>query len=290
MKIGNFKLGNGKTFIIAELSANHGNSIKIAKDTIKAAKKAGADAIKLQTYKPDSITLNSNKDEFLLKDTIWKGRNLYDLYEEASTPYDWHEELFQLSKKIGLEYLSSPFDEDAVDFLMNLNVPAFKIASFEITHIPLIKYAASKQKPIIISTGIAEDLDIQKAINACKEVGNNQIVLLKCTSNYPAKIKDAQLNQMCEIKNKYKTEIGISDHTPGYLVPVISVAKGASIIEKHFILDKAIGGPDSSFSLDFDSFFEMTKIVRNTEKAIGNINFNENKISPSKDFFQDQYM
>ena len=285
MKIGNFKLGTGRTFIIAEISANHGHSLETAKETVRAAKRAGADAIKLQTYMPETITLNSTQDDFLIKDTIWKDKNLYELYSEAYTPYEWHKDLFALAKNIGLEYLSSPFDLGAVDFLENLSVPAFKIASFEITHIPLIRYAASKQKPIIISTGIAETADIQKAIEACLEVGNNQIVLLKCTSNYPARVEDAQLNQIKELKIKFNTEVGLSDHTLGTLVPVLSVANGASIIEKHFILNKSIGGPDSSFSLDEIEFSEMTKMVRNSEKAIGTKSLKEIDISKSKKYF-----
>lgn len=285
MRIGNFKLEAGRSFIIAELSANHGHSIEIAKKTIQAAKRAGADAIKLQTYKPDTITLQSDKDEFLIKDTIWSGKNLYDLYSEAFTPYEWHEELFQFAKSINLEYLSSPFDEDAVDFLENLDVPAYKIASFEITHIPLIKYAASKQKPIIISTGIAEISDIQKAIDACLDVGNSQIILLKCTSSYPAKFEDSQLNQIKELKNKFNTKVGLSDHTLGYLVPMLSVACGAELIEKHFILDKSIGGPDSSFSLDESEFSEMVQMIRTAEAIVGKKSLKDNVITSSKKYF-----
>jgi len=194
MKIENFEIGKNKTFIIAELSANHGHNIEIAKETIRSAKRAGADAIKLQTYTADTITIDCHKEDFLLKQgTIWDGRTLYDLYKEAYTPWEWHEELFKTAKEEGLICFSSPFDKTAVDLLERLNAPAYKIASFEITDIPLIEYAASKGKPMIISTGIAAEEDIQLAVDTCRSVENNNIVLLKTTSQYPAKIKDANM-------------------------------------------------------------------------------------------------
>ncbi|WP_079710777.1 pseudaminic acid synthase [Paraliobacillus ryukyuensis] len=273
--IDNFEIGlNKKTFIIAELSANHGQNIDIAKNTIRAVKQTGADAIKLQTYTADTMTINSNNNYFKINSgTIWDGRTLYDLYQEAYTPWEWHEELIKYANELGLICFSSPFDQTAVDLLESLNVPAYKIASFEITDIPLIEYVATKMKPVIISTGIATLPEIEEAVQACKRVGNEQIVLLKCTSSYPAKIEDANLMTMKNMKETFEVEVGLSDHTPGSTVPITAVALGAKIIEKHFILDKAIGGPDASFSLDFDEFKQMVQSVRNAEKAIGRVSY-----------------
>ena len=201
MKIGSKNIGGANpVFIIAELSANHGGSLKIALETVKAAKQAGADAIKLQTYTADTITLDSKRDEFKISQgTIWDGKYLYDLYKDAYTPWEWHKEIFEAAKKEGLICFSSPFDFSAVDFLEELETPAYKIASFEITDIPLIEYVASKQKPIIISTGIARIEDIEQALEACRKVGNNQIALLKCTSSYPAPIKEANMKMIQDL-------------------------------------------------------------------------------------------
>lgn len=260
---------NKKVFIIAELSANHGGKIEVAKDTIRAAKKAGADAIKLQTYTADTITLDSDKSDFRIEGTIWEGRRLYDLYQEAHLPWSWHKALFQTAKEEGLVCFSSPFDHTAVDFLEELETPMYKIASFEITDIPLIRYAASKGKPMIISTGIASYDDIELAINTCRMQGNNDITILKCTSAYPATLEDANLLAMQQIANDFNVKVGLSDHTLGMTAPVVATALGASVIEKHFILDKTIGGPDASFSLDVDEFKAMVVAVRDAEKALG---------------------
>jgi len=260
---------NISVFIIAELSANHGGDIEIAKKTIRAAKRTGADAIKLQTYTPDTITLNSNKDDFLIKGTIWEGKKLYDLYKEAYTPWEWQEELFQIAKEEGLVCFSSPFDKTAVDFLEKLGNPIYKIASFEITDIPLIEYTASKGKPMIISTGIAEYEDIRLAVEACRKVGNNDITILKCTSSYPAPIEEANLVMMQRFAKDFNIKVGLSDHTLGTTVPVVAAALGAKVIEKHFILDKSIGGPDASFSLDEQEFTEMVTAVRKAEESLG---------------------
>jgi len=273
MKIEKFKIGQEKVFIIAELSANHNGDLKTAIDTIKAAKQAGADCIKLQTYTPDTITIDSKLDDFMIKGTIWEGRNLYDLYKQAYTPWEWHKELFKVAKEEGLVCFSSPFDKTAVDFLEELNVPAYKIASFEITDIPLIEYVASKNKPIIISTGIAEIEDIDLAIDACKKMGNDNVALLKCTSSYPAPINEANLCIIDDLKRRYNIPVGVSDHTLGFLSPIVSVSLGAQIIEKHFILDKSVGGPDSSFSMTKDEFSEMVKYVREAEKLIGKVDY-----------------
>ena len=261
-------------FIIAELSANHGGQLEIALETVRAAKRAGADAIKLQTYTADTITLNSRKEYFKINQgTHWDGQYLYDLYKEAFLPWEWHKSIFTLAKKEGLICFSSPFDVTAVDFLEELNCPIYKIASFEITDIPLIEYAASKGKPMIISTGIAEIKDIELAIETCKKAGNNDITILKCTSAYPANPKDANLSTIDDIKQRFEVKSGLSDHTLGIEAPMIAVAIGATVIEKHFILDKSIGGADAHFSLDEKEFKKMVSAVRLTEKMMGKIDY-----------------
>ena len=251
MVIDKFKIENDSpVFIIAELSANHNGSIETAKETIRAAKRAGANCIKLQTYTADTITIDQKSNDFKIKGTKWDGKYLYDLYKEAYTPWEWHEELFAEAKKEGLVCFSSPFDKTAVDFLEELNVPAYKIASFEITDIPLIEYIASKSKPIIISTGIAQNEDIKLALDTCKRVGNSNIALLKCTSSYPASFSEANLVMIQDLKEKYNCIIGLSDHTLGSTSPIVATTLGAKIIEKHFIIDRSIGGPDASFSMN----------------------------------------
>jgi len=257
-------------FIIAELSANHAGKIETAIDTIKAAKRTGADAIKLQTYTADTLTLDIDSGDFIIKSgSIWDGKTYHQLYQEAYTPWEWHEDLFRVAKEEGLICFSSPFDKTAVDFLEELECPIYKIASFEITDIPLIEYVASKGKPVIISTGIAEFEDIKLAIDTCRNAGNNDITLLKCTSSYPAPVDEANLVMIRKFAEDFGVKVGLSDHTLGITVPVVSVAMGATVIEKHFILDRAIGGPDASFSLDEKEFTEMVTAVRQAEKAIG---------------------
>lgn len=263
-----------KVFIIAELSANHNGSKTIAIDTIKAAKRAGADAIKLQTYTPDTLTLNCDRDDFLIKGgTLWDGKTLYELYSEAYTPWEWHEELFNVAKQEGLVCFSTPFDLTSVDFLEGLDNPIYKIASFEISDIPLIEYAASKGKPMIISTGIANYDDIKLAIDTCHKVGNRDITLLKCTSAYPAPYEEANLIMMQQYAKDFDVKIGLSDHTLGITLPIVATALGATVIEKHFILDKSIGGPDAAFSLNEQEFTEMVNAVRIAEKTIGQISY-----------------
>ena len=263
-----------KTFIIAELSANHGGDINIAIETIRAAKRIGADAIKIQTYTADTITLDSKNEHFKInQDTHWDGQFLYDLYKKASLPWEWHQKLFEVAKEEGIICFSSPFDHTAVDLLEELNCPIYKIASFEITDIPLIEYVASKGKPIIISTGIAEIKDIELAIEACKKMGNDQITILKCTSAYPAEPEDANLLTIQDIKTRFNVESGLSDHTMGIEGPVVAVALGAKVIEKHFILNKSIGGPDAHFSLDEKEFKDMIDAVRRAELMIGKVDY-----------------
>ena len=265
---------NNKVFIIAELSANHGGKLEIALETIRAAKRAGADAVKIQTYTADTITLNSKKDFFKINQgTHWDGQYLYELYKEASLPWEWHKPIFDLAKEIGIVCFSSPFDNSAVDLLEELNTPIYKIASFEITDIPLITYAASKGKPMIISTGIADITDIKLAIEACRSVGNNDITILKCTSAYPAEPEDANLLTIPDIKERFNVKAGLSDHTLGIECPVVATALGATVIEKHFIFDKSIGGPDAHFSLDEKEFTEMVKAVRVAESMMGKVDY-----------------
>ena len=287
MKIANKNIGgNQPCFIIAELSANHNGNIEIAKKTIKAAKKAGADAIKLQTYTAETLTLNVKSDLFLIKNnSIWDGQYLYELYQNAYTPWEWHEELFAFADKLGLVAFSSPFDNTAVDFLERLNVPAYKIASFEIQDIPLITYVASKMKPVIISTGIAQLSDIELAVETCKSVGNEQIILLKCTSSYPAPMELANLRTIPNLRETFSVEVGLSDHTKGTTVPVVATSLGAKVIEKHFILDRSLGGPDADFSLDVNEFTEMVTAVRKAEKALGSVTYElSEKVKANKKF------
>lgn len=292
MKIGTFEISNASpVFIIAELSANHNGSLDTAIETIKAAKRAGADAIKFQTYTADTITIDCDKDDFIIKDTIWGGRKLYDLYKEAYTPWEWHKTLFEVAEEEGLVCFSSPFDKTAVDFLEGLEVPAYKIASFEITDIPLIEYVASKGKPIILSTGIAEQADIELALDACHRVGNHDIALLKCTSSYPAPINEANMVMVKDLAERYGVISGLSDHTMGTTVPIVATCFGAKIIEKHFILDRSIGGPDASFSMNEEEFTTMVKAVREAESAIGKVDYTlTEKQKKGKDFSRSLYV
>ena len=283
---------DNKVFIIAELSANHNGSKQNAIDTIVAAKRSGADAIKLQTYTADTITLNCKTDDFKIKQgTIWDGKYLYDLYQEAHTPWEWHADLFAAAKEQGLVCFSSPFDRTAVDLLESLNNPLYKIASLEITDIPLIRYAAKTLKPIIISTGIATLDDIQLAVDTCREVGNNDITLLKCTTSYPAPLNEANLSMINDLGRRFKVKSGISDHTLGHIAPVVAVSLGATMIEKHFIIDRSIGGPDASFSLNEQEFTAMVKAVRDAESAIGKIDYRlTEKQLKSREFSRSLYV
>ena len=292
MKIGSFDFSNRKTFIIAELSANHNGSLALAKETIRAAKRAGADAIKLQTYKTETITLDVKSSQFKINHgTEWDGKYLYDLYEEAHLPWEWHQELFATAATEGLVCFSSPFDPTAVDLLETLNVPAYKIASYEITDIPLIELVESKGKPVIFSTGIAGEDDIKLAVETCKKQGNDQIIILKCTSAYPTPPEQANLATISEIAKRFNVMAGFSDHTLGIVAPVLSVAYGARVIEKHFILDKSDGGVDSHFSLDETEFQEMVDAVRVAENMTGEANFEITDIMKSqRDFSRSLYV
>ena len=281
-----------KILIIAELSANHHGSKQIAIDSIRAAKRSGADAIKLQTYTADTITLNCRADDFKIRQgTLWDGRYLHDLYQEAYTPWEWHEELFHVAKEEGMLCFSTPFDKTAVDFLESLGNPIYKIASFEITDIPLIEYAASKMKPMVISTGIATLEDIELAVKTCRSVGNNDITLLKCTSSYPAPIEEANLCMIKDLSEKFQVKSGLSDHTLGSISPIVAVSLGACMIEKHFIIDRKIGGPDASFSMDEKEFTQMVKDVRMAEAAIGRVSYElTEKMKASREFCRSLYV
>ena len=293
MKIANFTIDqNSPVFIIAELSANHNGSIKTAIETVRAAKRAGADCIKLQTFTADTITLDSNKEDFKINQgTLWDGQYLYDLYKSTHLPWEWHKELMEVAKEEGLICFSSPFDPTSVEFLETLNVPAYKIASFEITDITLIELVASKGKPVIISTGIAEEKDIELALDACKRMGNNNIALLKCTSSYPAPIDEANMCMVKDLANRFNVISGLSDHTLGATAPVVATVFGAKIIEKHFILDRSIGGADASFSMNESEFTEMVKAVREAESAIGIVDYSlTEKQKKGKDFCRSLYV
>ena len=263
-----------RVFIVAELSANHNGSKDVALKTIRAAKRAGADAVKFQTYTADTITLDCQNEDFKIKQgTLWDGRYLYDLYQEAYTPWEWHRELYDVAKAEGLICFSSPFDKSAVDFLESLGNPIYKIASFEITDVDLIAYAARKGKPMVISTGIATEEDIRLAVDTCRSAGNNDITLLKCPSSYPAPIEEANLCMIADLANRFKVKVGLSDHTLGSIAGITAVSLGACMIEKHFILDRSIGGPDAFFSMNELEFSQMVKDIRTVESAIGQVNY-----------------
>lgn len=267
---------SSKVFVVAEMSANHGGSLERALETVHAIKETGADAIKIQTYTADTLTLDCDKPDFMVgASSLWAGQKLYSLYCQAYTPWEWQDAIFKEARKLGLTCFSSPFDETAVDFLESIGNPIYKIASPEITHIPLIEYAASKGKPMVISTGIAMPEDIELAIETCRKVGNNDITLLKCTTAYPAPIEDANLLTMVDMKERFGVKIGLSDHTKGMDVAVAATALGATMIEKHFIVDRDWGGPDSSFSMDKKEFTEMVRSIRNVEKALGVVNYSD---------------
>ena len=271
ISIGDRTIGEGyPAYIIAEMSANHLQDFERAKRIILAAKEAGADAIKLQSYRPDTITIDCRGEEFMAtKGSLWEGRNLYQLYEEAYMPWDWHEGLFTYAKEIGITIFSSPFDFSAVDLLEELGAPAYKIASYEILDIPLIRKAARTDKPIILSTGIATLADIERAVAACKEEGNDQIAILKCVSQYPTPYPDLNLKTIPNMAETFDCIAGLSDHSTGSAVDVAAVTLGAKIIEKHMTLRRADGGADGAFSMEPEEFAQMVTDVHNIELAVG---------------------
>lgn len=264
-------IGDGNSpYIIAEISANHNGSIERAKETISAAKRCGADAVKLQTYTADTITINSERDEFIVKGGPWDGFKLYDLYKWAETPFEWHGELFSYARSIGITIFSSPFDQTAVDLLESLDTPAYKIASFEIVDLPLIRYVAATRKPMIISTGMASEQEIDEAVTAARDAGCNDLILLHCISSYPAPMDQANLRQISELSRRFKVPTGLSDHTIGTTASIAGVALGACMIEKHFTLNRADKGPDSEFSLEPKEFEVLCEDARDAWRAMGN--------------------
>jgi N-acetylneuraminate synthase len=274
MTIGGRQIGLAyKPFVIAELSGNHNQQLALALKMIDAAAETGVDAIKLQSFTADSITLDCDQSDFLIqeKNSLWYGQRLYDLYEKASTPYEWHETLFNHAKSLGLLAFSSPFDENAVDFLESLNVPCYKIASFELTHIPLIKKAASTGKPLIISTGMGTAQEIEDAVLAARTAGCKELILLKCTSTYPAEPANTNLNTLADFQQRFDCQIGLSDHTAGVGASVAAVALGATVIEKHFVLDRSAGGVDAAFSLEPDEFKMLVTETDRAWQAMGSV-------------------
>lgn len=251
-------------YIIAELSGNHNGSISRAKEIISVAKKTGVDAIKIQSYTPDTMTIKSDNKDFFIKQGLWKNRSLYDLYDEAHTPFHWHKKLFDHAKKIGITIFSSPFDESAVDLLESLDVPAYKVASFEIVDLPLIKYIAKKRKPMLISTGMANLDEIAQSVEIAKSSGCKDLLLFHCISSYPTTLKESRISAIKLLKKEFKVEVGLSDHTLGNMASIIATSFGASAIEKHFTLKRSDGGVDSEFSLEPH---EMTNLVKDTIKA-----------------------
>lgn len=268
-------INNNSVYIIAEMSANHGGSIENALEIVRNVAKAGADCLKIQTYTADSITINCDTEDFLIHGGLWDGYKLYDLYTDAGTPYEWQKRIKDECEACGIDFLSTPFDNSAVDFLESIDCQAYKIASFELVDIPLIEYAASKGKPMIISCGMSTVEEIQDAVDACYRVGNKQVVLLKCCSEYPANWDDMHIANIGDMKKRFGLNVGLSDHSEGSIAAVVAVAQGASVIEKHVKLD-GIKSADSEFSMSIADFDEMVKTIRDTERIIGNVKYGPN--------------
>ena len=273
-------------YIIAEVSANHNGSILRAKETILAARNAGVDAVKIQTYTPDTMTIDVNKPDFLIDDGLWKGRSLYDLYREAYTPFEWHKELFDYARKIGVTLFSSPFDESAVDLLDSLNAPAYKVASFEVVDLPLIKYIAQKKKPILMSTGMASYDEIGEALEAAKSVGNGNILLFHCISSYPTPLSEANLNMIPILQREFNIQVGLSDHTIGNLASILATSIGATAIEKHFTVNRSDGGVDSSFSLEPTEMEALVKETKEAFHALGSKSFSRSSVEDGNKIFR----
>ena len=269
------KIGpNEPVYIIAELSANHGQDFSRAVETIHAMKESGADAVKLQTYTADTMTIDCDREEFKIgKGTIWEGKKLFDLYKEAFTPWEWQPKLKEEAQKLGIDLFSTPFDASAVDFLEEMDVPAYKIASFELTDIPLLEKVGSLKKPVIMSTGMGTFEEIKEAVDTLRNAGTDEIVLLKCTSAYPADPSDINLLTISDLSEKLNIPVGLSDHTLSIAVPIAAVSVGACVIEKHFTISRDAGGPDSVFSLEPSEFKQMVEEVRVAQKALGKISY-----------------
>ena len=277
-KINNRLIGqNQPTYIVAEMSANHNQSYDEAIKIVETAKACGADAIKLQTYTPDTLTIDCGNKFFRIENTIWEGKKLYDLYQESYTPWEWHQELKNVAENIGLDFFSTPFDASAVHFLEKLNIPVYKIASFEIVDFPLINTVAKTGKPIIISTGMAKIEEIEEAVSMLKKFDCTELALLKCTSSYPAKPEEANLRTIPHMLKTFNLPIGLSDHTPGIAVPIAAISLGACIVEKHFTLSRKNSAADSSFSLEPEEFKSMVDNIRIAEKALGTVSYTISK-------------
>ena len=278
MKINGKNLGEGEpVYLIAEISANHNGNIELAKQTILEAHKSGADAVKIQTYTPETITLKSTREEFRINDGLWKGQTLFELYEKGQTPFEWHEELFEFARSHGITLFSSPFDISAVELLETLRVPAYKIASLEIVDHPLIDCVSSKLKPIFMSTGSADLAEIEDAVCKIKQKNNSQLLLFHCISAYPAKLEESNLNSIRFLKDRFNVSVGLSDHTIGSEAAVLSVALGAVAIEKHFTLDRSLGGLDSAFSSMPDEFKDLRKRIDEARAALGEFGIKRSK-------------
>lgn len=287
MKIGEREIGKGKpVYIIAEMSANHAGDISRAKEIIHAAKEAGADCIKIQTYTPDTITIDCDLPYFHISDGTWNGENLYQLYKKAYTPWEWQKELLEEAKKTGIDFFSTPFDNTAVDFLEEIGIEFYKIASFELVDIPLIEYVASKGKPMVMSTGMATLAEIDEAVNAVRNQGNDNLALLRCASAYPAITDEMNLRTMQNMGETFGVPYGLSDHSMGSIGAVTAVALGASIIEKHFCIDRSIENPDSSFSMNPIEFKQMVCDIRQAEKAIGCVKYGPTEQEKSSQIFR----
>lgn len=274
VKIGHRKIGpNQEPYIICEISANHNGRIENALKLIKVAASTGCDAIKLQTYTPDTMTIDHDSEEFIINGGLWSGYKLYDLYAEAQTPFEWHEELFSYARSLGVDILSTPFDESAADLLESLNAPGFKIASFELTDLPLIRYVAKKGKPMILSTGLASLNEISNAVNAVYAEGNDQIILLHCVSSYPAPIEQSNVRTVKHLSDTFDVVSGLSDHTLSNAASVAAIAIGGSVIEKHFTLRRSDGGPDAAFSLEPHEFAELTRECKEAWRSLGCVDY-----------------
>lgn len=262
------KIAKGQVYIIAEMSANHAGKLENALEIVHQAAGAGADCLKIQTYTADTLTIDCDNEYFQIKDGLWAGRTLYDLYQEAGTPWEWQEHIKEECERCGIDFLSTPFDNTAVDFLEGIGCEAYKIASFELVDIPLIEYAASKGKPMIISCGMGSIEEIQDAVDACRRVGNEQTVLLKCCSEYPANFEDMHLRNIPDMAQRFRVPVGLSDHSLGSLAAVVGVSLGACVVEKHFCLSRKIKNPDSAFSMEPREFAQMVEDIRNAEKLL----------------------
>ena len=287
MKVGNKEIGAGfPAYVIAEMSANHAGSLTRAKEIIHAAKESGADCIKIQTYTPDTMTIDCDNDYFKISEGTWDGENLYHLYEKAYTPWEWQQELKEEAEKAGIDFLSTPFDKTSVDFLEELGVECYKIASFELVDLPLISYIAAKGKPIIMSTGMSTLGEIEQAVQTIKNAGNSQFALLRCASAYPAITDGMNIKTMQNMEQIFQVPVGLSDHSMGSVGAVTAVALGAKIIEKHFCMDRSIENPDSSFSMNPAEFAQMVKDIRQAEKAIGTVKYGVSRQEESNIVFR----